>query len=430
MKKILPIIIVALMLVGCLFACVACNKPYVADNTEFYDDITKKLKLDTPYNEESKLMVDGISIVTVSSYTDGDTTTFNLPADGGSVRVRYYGVDTPESTISVEKWGKAASNFTHDKLAGADLILLESNVSGQKPDTDTTSSQRSLCYVWYRTKGTSDIKCLNLELVENGFSLNKLPASSARYGVFNSAEAFAKKIKLRWHSALDDPLYSDDAVAFSIKDFLADPSSYDTSGSTKVTFEAYLTKLSVTTTYTFVATQYDEETDKEYSIDVYAGYSNKSGSSMKLGHYYQIVGRLQEGSGGYQITDIDYVRSEKYQDADTTHVQQSNYYLTFDPNTPATYTSHYADCFYGRFNVTEVVDFDEATRVLTFTGMAKKNIDGSFSGDFVEFTVTVKVPAGTDYATDIKAGASLKFTALQFVQDSGNLYIVDYTSIV
>ena len=121
MKRIIPILIAVLMLVTVAF--VACDKTngYIADNTEHYDDITKTLKLGKVW-QDRKLMTDGISEVQIVQYTDGDTLTVSFT--GGQTVIRFYGVDTPESTVQVEKLGKSESNFTKDKLKNADKIFV------------------------------------------------------------------------------------------------------------------------------------------------------------------------------------------------------------------------------------------------------------------------------------------------------------------
>ena len=131
MKKIFSIIIVLSL---CALACLslaACNK--IADNTKFYDSITKTLKLTKSYEGKSFLN-DGIGKATVDAYTDGDTTRFKLE-QGTVVIVRYYQIDTPESTGSVDKWGRAASNFTKNALSNATEIVLEATASVAQKDS-------------------------------------------------------------------------------------------------------------------------------------------------------------------------------------------------------------------------------------------------------------------------------------------------------
>src|SRR5699024_7289229 len=106
---------VALLVVSCCVLA-ACG-PQIADNTEYYDAITKTLKLTKQFEGKSYLS-DGIGRATLELLTDGDTTRFTLE-QGDSINMRYYSVDTPESTGGVEKWGKAASNFVKEKLSAA-----------------------------------------------------------------------------------------------------------------------------------------------------------------------------------------------------------------------------------------------------------------------------------------------------------------------
>ena len=57
--------------------------------------------------------------VTVKLYVDGDTTHFNVtePVNGSrTLKARYLGINTPESTGKIEEFGKAASNFTREKF--------------------------------------------------------------------------------------------------------------------------------------------------------------------------------------------------------------------------------------------------------------------------------------------------------------------------
>ena len=153
---------------------------------------------------------------------DGDTThleTFNLKY---TVKIRYLMIDTPESTSSLEKWGLSASYFSKyiywgefgkeegrdahypEKVrsamdsqeefdavqAGASHIILMSESLGYALSTDpdsvtvdsimsgeyksvTDGNMRDLCFVWYSTKlnpTKNDYRCLNLEMVYQGYS--------------------------------------------------------------------------------------------------------------------------------------------------------------------------------------------------------------------------------------------------------------------
>lgn len=51
-----------------------------------------------------------------TNYVDGDTTQFTSYNGNYTVKVRYLGVDTPESTSEVEEWGRSASLFNKSIL--------------------------------------------------------------------------------------------------------------------------------------------------------------------------------------------------------------------------------------------------------------------------------------------------------------------------
>ncbi len=150
------------------------------------------------------------------TYIDGDTTHFkedstlayNYPA-----KIRYYGIDTPESTGSIQKWGKAASNFTHNALAAATAIVVtRPDMKQARPDMDSTSS-RYLGYVWYATAENpqaDDFTLLNLEIVVHGFSAMKgVAVDNPFYTAFTQADALAEQYSLHVYAPASavDPLF-------------------------------------------------------------------------------------------------------------------------------------------------------------------------------------------------------------------------------
>lgn len=422
MKKIFSIVIVlSLALVLCL-SLVACDQ--AADNTQFYDKVTKTLKLTKNYEGKSFLN-DGIGKATVDNYTDGDTTRFKL-AQGDIVIIRYYQVDTPESTGNVEKWGSAASKFTKSRLENATEIVLEATASVAQKDSYGT---RYLGYVWYKTADYNEFKCLNLELVENGFSANK-GNSTSEYpynAYFAKAQAAAKKIKLRIYSDLDDPMYTTDPVDMVIKDFIDNPDLYynsDLGVGTKVHVVACIISLRVSTTdtYLFTAMQYEPETGKTYEINVYAGYGSSPVSGLKIGHLYDITGNIQKFNGSYQISGLSY--NEMLQLKDGTTVKQRNYYLKFDASEE--YRNQYSSTLYGDVTITEATLNGSS---LTIKGTAQQRKSKTeFKDEVKDFTFTVKVPEG--YTNNFKTGDKISVAGLQLVENSGNITIIDYNDIV
>lgn len=125
--------------------------------------------------EGKDFVEDGVGRVTLARAVDGDTAHF-YTTNGTYIKVRFLGVDTPESTMEKEAWGKAASNFTKNMLNNASVIVLER----EEQVTDTYG--RYLAFVW------CDGVLMNLELVQNAYSNAKLSSSSKYYDAFFDTE--------------------------------------------------------------------------------------------------------------------------------------------------------------------------------------------------------------------------------------------------
>ncbi len=88
---------------------------------------------------------------------DGDTARFMVYGEEESVR--FLAIDTPESTMQVEAFGKEAAAYTCDLLEGANLIELEFD-----PLADTDKYDRLLAWIW-----VDDVLLQSL-IVENGYA--------------------------------------------------------------------------------------------------------------------------------------------------------------------------------------------------------------------------------------------------------------------
>jgi micrococcal nuclease len=101
----------------------------------------------------------------VVDITDGDTV--RVIIDGDEYRLRYIGIDTPESVAPdqpVEAYGPEATT-ANALLVGGEEVVLESDVS------DTDRYDRLLRYVWLEPDDPGDAWTLvNLELVEAGLA--------------------------------------------------------------------------------------------------------------------------------------------------------------------------------------------------------------------------------------------------------------------
>ncbi|MCR4911014.1 MAG: hypothetical protein K5925_00590, partial [Bacilli bacterium] len=147
------------------------------------------------------------------NYVDGDTTHVETANLQYTVKIRYLSIDTPESTSEIEEWGLSASNYSKFIYSGdasllkdirgnagedlsqnphgvTSLILMSQDASknaekiavddlkiGSTEDgiykATTDGNQRNLAYVWYATVDNptkADFRCLNLEMVYQGFS--------------------------------------------------------------------------------------------------------------------------------------------------------------------------------------------------------------------------------------------------------------------
>ncbi len=122
---------------------------------DYQDDEGNSLQLVESDYQGQEFIADGIGVVTVYRYVDGDTTWFD--SEGTSFSVRYLGIDTPESTALYEPWGKAAAIYTQARLSNAETIVLQAE--GERMD----GNGRYLAWVWYRYTAESDFILLNLE---------------------------------------------------------------------------------------------------------------------------------------------------------------------------------------------------------------------------------------------------------------------------
>ncbi len=134
----------------------------------------------------------GLGYVTLRSCTDGDTANFvqdDYVDEFGSlisIKTRFLGVNTPESTAKVEPWGKKASLFTKKVLTAAqedadknstatnkvyNIVLINSFATFGERDS---SGNRWLAFIWYRPTMNDQWRLLNLELVEQAYSRNQL----------------------------------------------------------------------------------------------------------------------------------------------------------------------------------------------------------------------------------------------------------------
>ena len=130
----------------------------------------------------------------VVSITDGDT--IRVVIDGDEYRLRYIGIDTPESVAPntpVERFALAASS-ANAALVEDEIVVLERDIS------ETDRFDRLLRYVWLQPDGSTDPgdpdaawRLVNFELVEAGLAEAVDYPPDTRYSdLFDTAESEAR----------------------------------------------------------------------------------------------------------------------------------------------------------------------------------------------------------------------------------------------
>jgi len=243
--------------------------------------------------------------VTVKTFIDGDTTHFYVPEnvmDTGVLKARYLSINTPESTGKIEEYGKAASDFTKEKLSGATSIIIESDDSSWNVDS---TGDRYLVWVWYKSDGMEEYRNLNIEILQNGLAIANSSAQG-RYGsACMAAINQAKEHKLNVYSGQKDPdFYYGEAVELTLKELRTNTEAYN---GIKVAFNGIITTNSDNSVY---VEAYDAETDMFYGFSVYYGFglSGEGLDILSVGNEVRIVGTVQyyEVGGTYQVAGLTY----------------------------------------------------------------------------------------------------------------------------
>ncbi len=151
-----------------------------------------KVSLTTDYEGKS-FLEDGIGEVVLSRCIDGDTAYFYDKVSNSNelIKVRFLGIDTPESTREHDPWGEAASKYTKNILTKAKTIVLESE--GAIKDT----YNRYLAWVW------ADGKLVNLQIVQAAYSNSTTSKSSKYFDIMNLTATQAKKTGRRFYGEID-----------------------------------------------------------------------------------------------------------------------------------------------------------------------------------------------------------------------------------
>lgn len=303
MKCIKKILLSLVAVFGVLSFTAACdknnneNKESSTESTVPFIDYVAQTKLNQVCTKDSSFFGnDGIAFATLVRNVDGDTTVFMV--EGKEMTARYAGVDTPESTGSIEKWGKTASYFTAGKLNTAKSIIVQTDGG---PATTDSNGTRYMTYVWYQPSDGGDYRLLNLELVQEGLSYGK-SATAPRYSdVLIQAQAQSLRLKIRLYGPdnFDENWYGGEVIETTIKGILDNQEQY-VKDTVKVRFDCTVTRNDGMYVY---AQDVDGLTGEVYSILLYKGY-NLTTKKLENGNRVTICGNVAEYEGNVQITSM------------------------------------------------------------------------------------------------------------------------------
>ena len=291
---------------------------------DYANNGTVKLELDYVGKD---FYVDGIGQFSLRTAIDGDTAHFTPAVDSlnkGTMKARFYGVDTPESTGKVQEYGKDASDYTKAMLKEADengTIVVSSAQSGYGSPNPDSTGERYVSLVWInltkKNASKDELVLLNLLLVQEGLSWVKNVQSMPQYSdTFYAAEAQAETYKLKLHSGIPDPRINwgdyEDTSLVDMKNevalCLADSTRENAYDNAKVRIQGTVCGFINHILYLQDYVLKDKENPAlggEYvGINIFVGMNDISSKYTKLNTYLQVCGLAQYTENyGFQITD-------------------------------------------------------------------------------------------------------------------------------
>lgn len=287
---------------------------------DYVKDGSVKLGLDYKNHD---FFTDGVEQVTLLTPIDGDTAHFKT-SSGTTLKARFYGIDTPESTGKVQEWGVPASNFTKKKLQTADkngtIVVSSPQAEYGKPDPDSTGSRYvSLIWINEEKKDASldELYLLNLWIVQEGLSMKKNVSDIKGYEAsFDSAEAQAKVYKLNMWSGEKDEFFNYDSgyrdvslldIKKEVEKSILNPEHKNPYDNMKVRFTGVVSSYSDGTLYVqeFYPKDDDHPDEGEWAgINIFCGMSEISTKFTVPNTYLQVYGLCKDSETfGFQITD-------------------------------------------------------------------------------------------------------------------------------
>lgn len=274
--------------------------------------------------EGKDFYADGVGEVELKTAIDGDTAHFYPVVKATSsetIKARFYGIDTPESTGQVQEWGRPASYFTKEKLLDAKTIVLSSpSKIYEPPQTDSTGG-RYVTLIWvseYENATIDQLVCLNLWIVQEGFSYVRNLSDIPEYvDTFIAAEDQAKAFKKNMFSGEADPYFNyGDYQDVSLLDIkreiekqLEDPSYVNKYDNKKVrivgTVAGFSNNILYLQNYYSFANGAPTMEGEYAGINIFVGASGCRTKFKTPNTYIQVCGlALDSETFGFQITDV------------------------------------------------------------------------------------------------------------------------------
>jgi len=290
-------------------------------------DYVSQCKLESSISYTQNTFLDnGIGEVTLKATVDGDTAHFyqkevdeskiSSKGFGRVVKVRFYGIDTPESTGKIEPFGKMASEFTKTKLLNAKTIVLSIDLDkiGQSADFDSTGS-RYVGFVWVSEKENcpqNELQLLNLWVVQEGYSNAKSIVQSPIGHYFIDADMQAQKLhKGMWNTDPNADKYPiksniNETDIKTLMDSFAEDGEDSPWCNEKVGVTGTVYRVANTDCYlnTWVLDPITN-TMQQYGLYIFAGYKNYR-PLKQLGAVIHVIGTFQVHYGNPQITNVAY----------------------------------------------------------------------------------------------------------------------------
>ncbi len=281
MKNIKKIIIMLLVMAFAIIL-VACEDEEI---TELDTRYTDGQKMDFSFSGK-EFVTNGIGEVTLNHVVDGDTMSVFTSGVTGSISIRFLGINTPESTGSIEAWGKAASTYAKGILNKAKSIVLEAE--GERKDSNGT---RWLAWVWYIPEDGTEYRLFNLEEVEMAYTKYVQKVDSKYHNVMKQANDKTKPTGLRvWGEQDPNFSYSTEVIETTLLNIWFNNDVYQ---------DAQFFKVKVRLVRTVGNNMFLEDAEEE-SIEI----NNGSESITGKGSFYAFSGYAYEYYRSYEIGDV------------------------------------------------------------------------------------------------------------------------------